>query len=329
MQAENTIPISPRVSLGLPVFNGEQYLAETLESVLAQTYLDFELIISDNASTDQTEEICRDYQSRDDRIRYSRNAENLGSARNFNRTFDLARGAYFAWIGYDDPIAPTYVEKCVEVLERDREVVLCFARTLPIDAAGDPYRVGTLLARNYVFRPQLNSARPHVRFFHAVARAHPQGAIYGLIRRSVLQQTRLVGRHRMSDLSLLGELALLGRICQLPEYLQTRRYHPQQARHQYMSRRLRELWVDSSRTTVSSHPYWRLFREHLNVIKRAAPDWRTRACCNCHMLVWAINHVCIRAPLRALFRGPYRRLVSTQIAAANSSRLPLHRDAVS
>ena len=268
------LPSPPPVSLGLPVYNGEQFLAETLDSILAQTFPDFELLISDNASTDQTEEICREYMARDRRIRYSRNAENLGSAQNFNRVFELTRGAYFAWIGYDDPIAPTFVERCVEVLDRHSEVVLCFARTSPIDDSGHPYRVGALLARNYTLRPQLNSHRPHVRFFHAVVTAHPQGAVYGLIRRSVLERTKLLGRHRMSDLSMLGELALLGRIYQVPEFLQTRRYHPRQARHRFMSRRTRELWIDSSRTTFKSNPYWRLFREHLQAIDRAAPTGR-------------------------------------------------------
>lgn len=85
--------MEPRVSIGLPVYNGEVFLAETLNSILSQTFQDFELIICDNASTDQTQEICRKFARQDERIRYYRNEANLGAAKNFNRVFSLARGS--------------------------------------------------------------------------------------------------------------------------------------------------------------------------------------------------------------------------------------------
>ena len=96
----------PRVSVGIPVFNGERFLAETIESILAQTFKDFEIVISDNASTDRTEEICRSYAARDPRIRYNRNDTNRGAAWNHNRVFELARGEYFKWQSHDDFCAP-------------------------------------------------------------------------------------------------------------------------------------------------------------------------------------------------------------------------------
>lgn len=89
-----------RVSIGLPVYNGEQYLAKALDSLLAQTFTDFEVIISDNASTDRTSEICAAYLERDPRIRYYRNQQNIGAAPNFNRTFELATGMYFKTCSY-------------------------------------------------------------------------------------------------------------------------------------------------------------------------------------------------------------------------------------
>jgi glycosyltransferase involved in cell wall biosynthesis len=302
---------APRVSIGLPVYNGENYLAETLDSILAQTFRAFELIISDNASTDGTEAICRKYAAADPRIRYFRNAENLGAARNYNRAFQLARGEYFKWSGHDDPLAPTFLVRCVEVLDRDPEIVLCFTRIRAIDAQGEEHDVGALTARTLAPKPQLGSAQAHVRFYHTVVADHPQGAVFGLIRRSILARTELIGSYRSSDLTLLGELALRGRFHQIPEALQSRRFHPEQGRHLYRTRRLREVWFDPARSQTRSHPYWRLLQEHLASIRRAAPDRRTRSRCYGYMAVWVIKYVCVRAPLKMLLGRPYRFVRST------------------
>ena len=113
-----TTPRAPRVSIGLPVYNGERYIAETLDSLLAQTFHDFELIISDNASQDRTEEICRSYASTDTRVRYVRNATNLGAPRNYRRAFELSSGEYFRWANCDDLFSPESLARCVEVLDR-------------------------------------------------------------------------------------------------------------------------------------------------------------------------------------------------------------------
>lgn len=301
----------PRVSIGVPVYNGENYLTETLDSILAQTFTDFELIISDNASTDRTEAICRKYAAQDHRIRYLRSASNLGAARNYNRVFELARGEYFKWNGHDDPLAPLFLERCVEVLDQDPGVVLCFARNRAIDERGQDYDVGALTARTFIPKPQLGSPEAHVRFYHTVVADHPQGAIFGLIRRSVLAQTALIGSYRMSDLTLLGELALRGRFHQVAETLQGRRFHAQQGRSAYKSAHMREMWFDPNRSQTRNHPYLRLFREHLNAVRRAAPDARTRSICYGYMSLWVVKYVCVRAPLKALLGGPYRFMKST------------------
>jgi glycosyltransferase involved in cell wall biosynthesis len=100
----------PRLSIGMPVFNGEKYLKEALDSILAQTYSDFELLISDNASTDRTEQICREYAAKDRRIRYYRNEKNIGAPKNFNRVFELSSGKYFRWATFTHPSAkPNYL----------------------------------------------------------------------------------------------------------------------------------------------------------------------------------------------------------------------------
>ena len=109
----------------MPVFNGERYIKSAIDSILGQTYEDFELVISDNASTDNTQNICLDYKAQDSRIRYQRSKENVGAPPNYNRVFLLSKGQYFKWAAHDDVMAPTYLEKCMNVLENDSSIVLC------------------------------------------------------------------------------------------------------------------------------------------------------------------------------------------------------------
>src|SRR5579884_3000340 len=115
------------VSIGLPVYNAGNFIDQTLKSILEQPYREIEVIISDNASSDNTEEICRGYAARDRRIRYYRNKENLGVASNHNRVFELSLGDYFMWAAHDDVRSLDYIQRCVEVLEKDLLKVLCFS----------------------------------------------------------------------------------------------------------------------------------------------------------------------------------------------------------
>jgi glycosyltransferase involved in cell wall biosynthesis len=147
----------PRVSIGIPVYNGEKYLEQALESILAQTFTDFEVIISDNASTDQTQEICQAYQSRDDRIHYFRSERNLGAAPNYNRVFELSTGELFKWAAYDDLISPDFLLKCVEVLDSDPGAVLCYPRVNLINEHGEIINI-------YNPEPDANSLSPYERF---------------------------------------------------------------------------------------------------------------------------------------------------------------------
>ena len=121
-----TIPSTgqPLVSIGVPVFNGENYVEQALGSVLAQTMGDFEIVVSDNASTDRTSMICQDLAATDRRIRYYRNERNLGAGANYNLAFHQSRGTYFKWMGDDDRLTPTYVSRCVEVLDDDPTLIL-------------------------------------------------------------------------------------------------------------------------------------------------------------------------------------------------------------
>jgi glycosyltransferase involved in cell wall biosynthesis len=271
--------VKPRVSIGMPVFNAEQYLEQALDSILAQTYPDFELIISDNASTDRTWEICQIHAAKDRRIRCLRNETNLGASKNFNRVFELSSGEYFKWAAHDDLCAPDFLERCVEVLEQDTSVILCYARTRAIDEDG------TIL-QDYRAKPNLGSPTPHIRFHECICVSHPQVAVFGVIRANMLERTRLIGSYAASDRPLLGELTLLGRFYEIPEYLFFYRNHPQQSWRANPSRHAEESWFDPAREGRITFPHWRLLREHFVSIGRAPLNRRERVWCYLVLAWW-------------------------------------------
>lgn len=206
------------VSIGLPVYNGERYLPNAIEALLAQTFPNFELILCDNASTDATEQICRSYVARDGRVRYVRNAKNLGISLNFRRAFELARGRYFKWACYDDLCAPEFLKRCVEVLDRDPSVVLAYPKTKLIDDNGD-------FVSEYQDHLHLPFASPFDRFKEIFERMGLCNPVYGLIRSDALKQTNLFGNFIANDNPLLVELTLYGKFCEVPEFLFYRRFH--------------------------------------------------------------------------------------------------------
>jgi glycosyltransferase involved in cell wall biosynthesis len=208
---------APRVSVGLPVYNGERYLAGALDCILAQDFGDFELIVSDNASTDGTAEIVREHAARDARIRYHRNERNLGAAPNYNRLVELARGTFFRWQTYDDRVAPTHLSRCLEAFDQGPDdLVLVYPRTTLIDADG--VEIGPYEDRSEVLDP-----RPHRRVRHLLRALHLCNAVVGLVRLDALRRTRRIDSYRGSDVTLLAELAMLGKIAEIPERLFLRR----------------------------------------------------------------------------------------------------------
>ncbi len=255
---------TPCVSIGMPVYNGEDYLAAAIESILTQTFSDFELIISDNASTDRTADICRAYAASDPRVRYVRNGTNLGAARNYNQVVELARGRYFKWASHDDVCAPQLLERCVAVLEREPGVVLCYARTQFIDEEGQAIE-------QHEDRFDLRSPNPHERFagvFEAPGWCNP---IFGVVRTDVLRQTALIGGYYSSDRVLLAELALRGKFYEVPEYLFFRRIHDDMSMQANTSSVQLAAWFDPTRrrSLTLLFPRWRWFAEYLKAIQRA------------------------------------------------------------
>jgi glycosyltransferase involved in cell wall biosynthesis len=209
---------TPLVTIGLPVYNSERFIRQSLDSLLGQTYRDFILIISDNASTDTTAEICQSYAKSDGRIQYHRNAVNIGNPGNFNRVFSLTRTKYLKWSTSDDWWAPTFVERALEVMERDPGIALCYPQAYIVDADGanpQPYD-------DVLHLMQDDPAERFLKVIDTIALAHQH---LGLIRTDALRRTRLLGAFVASDINLLAELTLYGKYFELPERLFYRRYH--------------------------------------------------------------------------------------------------------
>ena len=218
-----TGPATPRLSVGMPVYNGEAYMAETIDTILGQDVDGLELIVSDNCSTDATGEIVQDLAARDGRVRYVRNLRNIGAARNYNQLVELARADLFKWAGYDDLLLPGYLRRCLEVVDAEPDVVIAYPRTAIIDADG-------AVVREHDDKLHLRQPDPVdrvVAFTRDFTLCNP---CFGVIRREVLKRTGLVRPFVSSDVTLLAELAMLGQWHEVPERLFLRRVHETSSR---------------------------------------------------------------------------------------------------
>jgi glycosyltransferase involved in cell wall biosynthesis len=220
---------APLVSIGMPVYNGERFIRQAIDSILNQTFEDFELIISDNASTDKTEEICREYVKKDKRVCYYRSEQNLGAALNYNRTFHLSQGKYFKWAAHDDILARTFLAQTIEVLENDPSVVLCCTRTIFINAEGKTINNGNAANTASLNRiRQLDSSKPHQRY-REVLSMRMCYEVFGLIRVDKCRRTSLHETYYGSDKVLLAGLSLMGLLVEISEPLFFNRRHSNQS----------------------------------------------------------------------------------------------------
>lgn len=292
----------PIVSMGMPLFNADRYLEEAIRSLLGQTFDDFELIISDNASTDRTETICKDLAATDRRIRYLRNAENVGFVKNQNRVIELASGRHFLLTHGDDVRAPGYLAATLSILEADDEVVVAHCKTRDIDENGNP------LPRQ---DPPLRFDSPSVRdrFADVIRMDHICEPDFGLTRRTVLGQTRLHGDYADSDRVLLAELALRGRFRCVPEYLFFRRAHAEQSTAIAPDRYARTVWYNPAHRGKVVFPYFRQLREYTSAVRRASLAPSDRYWCYGALIGWCrTNRSRLRKDLRVAARqviGPY------------------------
>lgn len=249
---------NPLVSIGLPVYNGGDYMRYVLASLLAQDYQNFELIISDNASMDDTQRVCLDYAARDKRIRYYRSEINKGIIWNFNQTFMLSQGEYFMWASCHDAWEPAHISRCVEVLGQESEAVLCYSLADWIGADGGSLNV---VLRGPDTRGLDRMSRCHT-ILWGMQYAYP---IYGLIRADALKKTKLFSKTIGSDNILLFELSLLGEFAQIPEVLLHIRKMPDFGSwDSYVKKCFNKQIGSLSRRLV----FWKMIFEYLHVINR-------------------------------------------------------------
>jgi glycosyltransferase involved in cell wall biosynthesis len=270
--------VTPRVTIGVPVFNGERYLADALDSILAQTFGDFELIISDNASTDRSGQIAARYAEADPRVRFVRNETNIGGPANFNRLLDLATGEYFKWAACDDMIAPDYLACCVEILDADRDVMMASTRIAIVDENGAVLRP---LSRDI---RDSDSRSPARRLKGLVLTRHGAFQVWGLMRTDA---ARAAGGHRplpMGDRVLLVELALQGRIHLVNRELLMIRDHPGRTVRRLRSNYRRLEWHDPGRSSLM--PHWEVLRLYSRAIAGAPLSRSERRACRFVLLRW-------------------------------------------
>jgi glycosyltransferase involved in cell wall biosynthesis len=286
----------------MPVYNGENFLAQAIDSLLAQTYTDFELLISDNASTDKTAEICLSRAARDSRIRYSRTETTIGPAENHNRLVPMALGEYFRWAAHDDLCAPELLEREVEVLDRDPSVVLVHPKVQIIDDNGDPLEV-------YDQNLATSSDDPARRFWALVGvnhRKHGAFEIFGLMRISALRKTPLEGNYARGDSVLLARMSLLGRFHEIPERLFLNRQHGSRSVQQVptyiksgRSRLAKWLgtgpvpppeWWDASKKGAIVFPEWKSLLEYYKSIWMAPITGYQRAKCLGYLGKWLLKY---------------------------------------
>jgi glycosyltransferase involved in cell wall biosynthesis len=226
-----------KVSLGLPVYNGERFVRQAIQSVLDQTFTDFELIISDNASTDSTPDICEEFARKDSRVRYIRQEINIGAKANFNRVFEYSRGEYFKWVAADDVCGPRYLELTVAQLDADPTVMLAHTLSRTINGKGEIVTSAEMDA-HVIFdeglpvrvRPEdgprhLDVTLPHNRFREILIGTHWCFEIFALIRRQGMLMTYPKLDYYGSDKVMLAQLSLLGRFIEVQELQFFRRAH--------------------------------------------------------------------------------------------------------
>jgi glycosyltransferase involved in cell wall biosynthesis len=276
----------PRLSVGLPVYNGEKFLAQSIEALLGQTYEDFELIISDNASTDGTASICDSYAKRDARIRYYRQEHNIGCAPNHNFVIEKARGELFKTASHDDLYARNLLELCVAALDEHPRVVLAHSWSAVIDESG---AVTTLL--DYPVNTGADRAPERLRSMLFDGWGDDEG---GVVRTEVLRRTPLHDSYHFSDRTFTIEIALHGPFYMVPDWLYFRRHHAGQGGRQ-STIRARCANLDPRRANRWRHPVVRLYGEYLwgyvAAIARAPLSPTAKSQCYQVLARWAVGRL--------------------------------------
>jgi len=294
--------VKPKLSIGLPVHNGERFLRQALDSLLGQSFGQIEVLICDNASTDRTPEIAAEYARADERVRIHRNNANIGGAPNFNLAFKLTSAPYFKWSAHDDVCRSDYLAECMTVLERDASVALCHSAVELIDEHGRVVRA------HDEELPLVGSDCPAVRFRDLIFSDHWCTSMFGVMRRSLLSKTPLIARHVGSDRNLLAELGLLGRFHLVPRPLFQNRDHRERSVNATDVRSSeRAAWFDPATKNKITLPYVRCWYEYLRAVRRAPLSPKQRSDCYRALAAWPTSN---RWQLRQDVEHAARRVVS-------------------
>lgn len=264
----------------MPVHNGEEYLTEALDSLLAQTFTDFELIVSDNRSDDATGDICREYAARDARIRYLRSSVNRGAAWNHNKVIQAARGELFKLACHDDVCAPAMIERCVKALDENPDATIAWPRSMMM------MRADMRTLQEYTSDMTLSSPLAAVRFGDLIDEAPPSFPLFGIIRMEALTKTPLFEPYKASDRVLLARLALLGPIVQVPEVLFYYRWHDHNASRLMSDPAAFLRWWDPAKGGGRAYPETRLLYEYVRSLWLLRLSLKERRECAREIRLW-------------------------------------------
>lgn len=206
----------PLISVGIPAYNSAAHIGFTIEGLLAQSFADFEIIVSDNASDDGTRDIVEKYMRRDARVRYERHPVNIGANPNYSHLVHIARGGYFKWSSSSDWCAPAFLECCLDDLSAHEDAVLAVPRTCFFQDHPD-------VAEECLDDFAILDESPAARFRHLYSALTLNNAMNGLIRMSALRRTRLIDSYMGADIVLMGHLALMGKFRLIDQRLFYRR----------------------------------------------------------------------------------------------------------
>ena len=280
----------PLVSVGLPVFNGESFLRGAMDSILGQSHANLELIVSDNASEDGSAAIAEEYAARDPRVRFFRQPRNIGATRNYNFVAARARGKYMKWASANDYCDAAMFASCVEVLESDAGVVLCYGRTRLVDEA-------TGAVRSFDGDFQITDELPSVRFSRVVTQMTLNNAFNGLMRAEALRKTGLIRGYPAGDIVLMAELAMAGKFVLLPQPFLHRRMGPRTFSSQLDDAELR-YFLDPEAKSGAGFDRLRLNLDYFRAALRAPMSFREK------LRALAFLARCAYWDIRKTFRRP-------------------------
>ena len=295
------------IGIGVPVFNGEDYLGACLSSIAEQDHDRIDVVISDNASTDGTEEISREFCSNDPRFRYVRQPENLGAAGNYNYVMLHSRGDYYKMAAHDDVLGPGFLGGCAAVLDTEPGTVLAFPRTRYIGVAGEPlgaYEDPLVWRHDPTAHGRLRDLFVEEQRSHARL-CYP---IMGVMRRDAALGTRGIQAFRAADAAMLVELALQGDFVEIDEPLYLKRLHPTTSMRANSTPEEFAQWYDPRASQREPMPLTRLVGSNLSAPWRAPLPVGERLACTAEALRWTLRERRFRIAGSELRHAARRRL---------------------